>query len=225
MTPTIRSSHGEGAVRRVHAAGVGHGVDRPDRLPQHPRHLHPAGRRGRTRRSAPCSATRPPPCPRPFVRSFAGRGQACTGAIYSLLMMEGNFIAVREHRQLDPEVAGYADARESRENVQLLPMSNSFGFGGTNATLVFGKVWPAESAMRLAWPFHPREMVSTDAEPRARRRRPCPSATAEFRQREGHRRAGANSQSSAIAIAHCRLLKRAIAASRSASRRRRHGNR
>ena len=54
-------------------------------------------------------------------------------------MMQHNFIAASANiEELDSEAAGIPIATEKRENVQLnTVMSNSFGFGGTNASLVF----------------------------------------------------------------------------------------
>ena len=75
------------------------------------------------------------------TKSLSGHSLGAAGvheAIYSMLMMEGNFIAGSANiDELDPEVADMPILRETRENVQLdTVMSNSFGFGGTNATLV-----------------------------------------------------------------------------------------
>jgi len=60
-------------------------------------------------------------------------------AIYSILMMEENFLSASANiNQLDPGAAGIPIVREYRDNVTLNTiMSNSFGFGGTNATLIF----------------------------------------------------------------------------------------
>jgi 3-oxoacyl-[acyl-carrier-protein] synthase-1 len=59
-------------------------------------------------------------------------------AIYCLLMMRGGFITPSAHiERLDPAVEGLPLVRERRDGVRLdTVMSNSFGFGGTNATLV-----------------------------------------------------------------------------------------
>ncbi|HTN33400.1 MAG TPA: beta-ketoacyl-ACP synthase I [Marinobacter sp.] len=63
-------------------------------------------------------------------------------AIYSLIMQRGNFIAPSANIQtLDEGAEGYPIVRERMDNQNLdLVMSNSFGFGGTNATLIFKKV-------------------------------------------------------------------------------------
>ncbi|WP_305806491.1 beta-ketoacyl-ACP synthase I [Stenotrophomonas sp. YIM B06876] len=62
-------------------------------------------------------------------------------AIYSLLMMRDGFIAGSANiGTLDPRAEGFPIVRESREARLDTVMSNSFGFGGTNATLVFGRV-------------------------------------------------------------------------------------
>ncbi len=61
-------------------------------------------------------------------------------AIYSLLMMRDGFIAGSANIDtLDPKAEGFPIERQSREAKLDVVMSNSFGFGGTNATLVFGR--------------------------------------------------------------------------------------
>lgn len=76
------------------------------------------------------------------TKSLTGHSLGATGvqeAIYSLLMMENNFICASANiDELDPEADGMPVVRERMDNVQLdRVMSNSFGFGGTNSTLVF----------------------------------------------------------------------------------------
>jgi len=62
-------------------------------------------------------------------------------AIYSLLMMRDGFMAGSAHIDaLDPRVEGFPILRQTREAKLDTVMSNSFGFGGTNAALVFGRV-------------------------------------------------------------------------------------
>jgi len=61
-------------------------------------------------------------------------------AIYSLLMLNGGFVAGSAHiDELDPRAEGFPIVRESRAAKLATVMSNSFGFGGTNASLVFAK--------------------------------------------------------------------------------------
>ncbi len=76
------------------------------------------------------------------TKSLSGHSLGAAGvqeAIYSLLMMRDNFIAASANiDNLDPEAEGMPIARERQDNVELnRVMSNSFGFGGTNASLVF----------------------------------------------------------------------------------------
>jgi len=63
-------------------------------------------------------------------------------AIYSLIMQREGFIAPSANiENLDEGAEGYPIVRERQDNVDLpLVMSNSFGFGGTNGTLIFKKV-------------------------------------------------------------------------------------
>ncbi len=76
------------------------------------------------------------------TKSLTGHALGAAGvneAIYSLLMMENNFLSVSANiTDLDPGAAGIPIVRERQDNVRLNTiMSNSFGFGGTNATLIF----------------------------------------------------------------------------------------
>jgi 3-oxoacyl-[acyl-carrier-protein] synthase-1 len=76
------------------------------------------------------------------TKSLTGHALGAAGvneAIYSLLMMEGNFIAASANVEtLDPEAEGMPIVQARIDDAQLnTVMSNSFGFGGTNATLVF----------------------------------------------------------------------------------------
>ncbi|WP_020157093.1 MULTISPECIES: beta-ketoacyl-ACP synthase I [Methylobacter] len=76
------------------------------------------------------------------TKSLTGHALGAAGvneAIYSLLMMEENFLSASANiTQLDPNAEGIPIVRERQDNVTLNTiMSNSFGFGGTNATLIF----------------------------------------------------------------------------------------
>ncbi len=78
------------------------------------------------------------------TKSLTGHSLGATGvheAIYSLLMMNKDFIAASANiTTLDPAIDPSEIAMELREGVSLdTVLSNSFGFGGTNATLVMSK--------------------------------------------------------------------------------------
>jgi 3-oxoacyl-[acyl-carrier-protein] synthase-1 len=79
------------------------------------------------------------------TKSLTGHSLGAAGAheaIYSLLMMNNGFICESANiDNLDPEVADMPIARKRQDNVAInAVMSNSFGFGGTNATLVFRRL-------------------------------------------------------------------------------------
>jgi 3-oxoacyl-[acyl-carrier-protein] synthase I len=76
------------------------------------------------------------------TKSLTGHSLGAAGvqeAIYSLLMMKNGFICESANIDtLDPEFSGVPIARQRIDNSRLdVVLSNSFGFGGTNATLVF----------------------------------------------------------------------------------------
>lgn len=76
------------------------------------------------------------------TKSLTGHSLGATGvqeAIYSLLMMNNGFVCGSANiDELDPAFEDIPIARERLDNIELnCVMSNSFGFGGTNATLVF----------------------------------------------------------------------------------------
>ena len=76
------------------------------------------------------------------TKSLTGHSQGATGVqevIYSLLMMDNNFITASANiEELDPGAEGVPIVRETMNDIELdCVMSNSFGFGGTNATLIF----------------------------------------------------------------------------------------
>ena len=79
------------------------------------------------------------------TKSLTGHALGAAGvneAIYSLLMQESGFISATANvEDLDPAAAGMPIVTERRDGVTLdTVMSNSFGFGGTNSTLVFRRL-------------------------------------------------------------------------------------
>jgi 3-oxoacyl-[acyl-carrier-protein] synthase-1 len=79
------------------------------------------------------------------TKSLTGHSLGAAGvheAIYSLLMMNNGFICESANIDtIDPAVADMPIVRKRQDNVAInAVMSNSFGFGGTNATLVFRRL-------------------------------------------------------------------------------------
>jgi 3-oxoacyl-[acyl-carrier-protein] synthase I len=78
------------------------------------------------------------------TKSLTGHSQGATGAhevVYSLLMLKDDFVAASANiENLDPAAEGYPIARQRIDKAGLQTvMSNSFGFGGTNACLLFSR--------------------------------------------------------------------------------------
>ncbi len=76
------------------------------------------------------------------TKSLTGHALGAAGvheAIYTLMMMQDRFISASANvEDPDPEAAGMPLVTERKDNIDLtVAMSNSFGFGGTNASLVF----------------------------------------------------------------------------------------
>lgn len=84
------------------------------------------------------------PPPLASTKSMTGHALGAAGvheAVFSLLMMRHGFIAPSVNvENLDPAAEGFDVVTATRDAALRLVMSNSFGFGGTNATLVFRAV-------------------------------------------------------------------------------------
>ena len=79
------------------------------------------------------------------TKSLTGHALGAAGvneAVYTLLMLEGDFIAASANiANIDPDAESFPIVRERQDNAGLnVVMSNSFGFGGTNSTLVFQRM-------------------------------------------------------------------------------------
>jgi 3-oxoacyl-[acyl-carrier-protein] synthase-1 len=79
------------------------------------------------------------------TKALSGHALGAAGvheAIYSLLMMEQGFLAASCHiEELDPALMGAPVLLETRDAVPVnCVMSNSFGFGGANASLIFARL-------------------------------------------------------------------------------------
>jgi 3-oxoacyl-[acyl-carrier-protein] synthase-1 len=79
------------------------------------------------------------------TKSLTGHSLGAAGvheSIYSLLMMNNNFICASANiEELEPAAQDMPIVQEQMNNVEINSvLSNSFGFGGTNASLVFKRV-------------------------------------------------------------------------------------
>jgi 3-oxoacyl-[acyl-carrier-protein] synthase-1 len=79
------------------------------------------------------------------TKSLTGHSLGATGvqeAIYSLLMMQNGFICESANiENIDPAMADMPIVRQRHDNAKLgAVLSNSFGFGGTNASIIFKRL-------------------------------------------------------------------------------------
>ena len=132
---------GEGAVRCMRMAMQGHEHRKVDYLNTHGTST-PLGDVTELDAVREVFGTDLPPISSTKALSGHSLGAASVHeAIYCLLMMRDGFIAGSANiERLDERAEGFPIVRESRDAQLDLVMSNSFGFGGTNATLVFAKV-------------------------------------------------------------------------------------
>ena len=131
---------GEGAVRCMHMALAG--IDRPiDYLNTHGTST-PLGDITELGAVREVFGAQVPPISSTKALSGHSLGAASVHeAIFCLLMMRDGFMAGSANIEtLDPRADGFPILRQTQEARLETVMSNSFGFGGTNATLVFGRV-------------------------------------------------------------------------------------
>ena len=131
---------GEGAVRCMRMAMQGHEHRKVDYLNTHGTST-PLGDVTELDAVREVFGTDLPPISSTKALSGHSLGAASVHeAIYCLLMMRDGFIAGSANiERLDERAEGFPIVRESRDAQLDLVMSNSFGFGGTNATLVFAR--------------------------------------------------------------------------------------
>jgi 3-oxoacyl-[acyl-carrier-protein] synthase-1 len=83
------------------------------------------------------------PVPYSSTKGYTGHPVSAAGAIeaiFTLAMLRGGWIAPCVNVEtLDPELEAYPPVMEPRTAEMSVALSNSFGFGGTNATLVLGR--------------------------------------------------------------------------------------
>ena len=118
---------------------------RPDRLRQRPRHLDAAGRRDRAAaRSSGCSASDAYKLSMSSTKSATGHLLGAAGAVEAIF----SILAIRDQTRRRPSTSTIRRGLRHRSGAQAgqaaasaaIALSNSFGFGGTNASLVFGPV-------------------------------------------------------------------------------------
>ena len=134
---------GEGGERSMRLALAGTNGRRVDYINAHGTST-PAGDVVEVEAVRRVFANKAPP-PISSTKSLTGHSLGATGvheAIYTLLMMEGRFIAASANvAGLDPEIRPEEIATELVEEVDIdTALSNSFGFGGTNATLALSRI-------------------------------------------------------------------------------------
>ena len=131
---------GEGAVRCMRMAMQGHEHRKVDYLNTHGTST-PLGDVTELQAVREVFGTDLPPISSTKALSGHSLGAASVHeAIYCLLMMRDGFIAGSANiERLDERAEGFPIVRESRDAQLDLVMSNSFGFGGTNSTLVFAR--------------------------------------------------------------------------------------
>lgn len=132
---------GEGAVRCMNAALANVGVDAVDYVNTHGTST-PAGDITELNALREVFGDKVPNIS--STKSLTGHSLGATGvqeAIYCLLMMQENFIAGSANIEtLDEGAADFPIVQKTKEKAELnTVMSNSFGFGGTNASLVFSR--------------------------------------------------------------------------------------
>ena len=135
---------GEGAVRCMQLALVGHNgqkIDHVDYINTHGTSTPVGDTKELEAISAVFSSGAYGKLPAiASTKSLSGHALGAAGvneAIYTLIMMENNFIAASANIEtLDPAAEGLPIATKRIDNVKIVTaLSNSFGFGGTNATL------------------------------------------------------------------------------------------
>ncbi|QKK03822.1 MAG: beta-ketoacyl-ACP synthase I [Pseudomonadota bacterium] len=131
---------GEGAVRCMRQALVG--VDQPVGYINTHGTSTPLGDIIELEAIAEAFGSRIPPLG--STKPLSGHALGAAGvheAIYCLLMQRDGYIAASANiERLDPDADGYPIVRETVDTTDLnVVMSNSFGFGGTNASLVFSR--------------------------------------------------------------------------------------